>query len=145
MFCYVYAQEEDDQCALYTDCESCIGGTNVTHGVICYYCNDLCKTAHFNGLISGDCPLLETYVWSCSYNGLIIVILLSVGSCCVCCICCIPVCVVCLCCIAACSKRRTAVVQTEINQQLLGDNRKERRENRKVNTKLVMEKYGRAV
>ena len=145
LFCYVYADEEDP-CVGYGDsCETCLGASNVTAGVVCFYCSDKCET--YKGLISGDCTLTNTHVWNCSYNALVYLIVITVSSLCVCCICCafLPCCV-CVCCIIACSKRRsTVVVQEEMSEQLLGDHRREERENRKQQTKLVMEKYGNAV
>lgn len=145
LFCYVYAYE-DDKCAQYEDCVTCLEGTNVTEGVLCYFCGESCRTAKFNGLISGNCDLSQSYIWSCSYNALFSVIVLSVSSFCVCCVCCTLTCFLCLCCIAACNRRgKSTVVHEEMTQQLLGDQRRERRENRKVKTKLVMEKYGNAV
>ena len=147
LFCYVYVYaDETDECSQYTDCLSCIEGANLTVGMLCYFCGGTCETVHFNGIISGDCTITDTHIWSCSYNALFYVIVLLVSSLCVCCICCVLTCFLCLCCIAACSKRRrTTVVQQEMSEQLLGDQRAERRENRKIQTKLVMEKYGKAV
>ncbi|KAI6660837.1 hypothetical protein LOD99_13561 [Oopsacas minuta] len=145
---FAYDYENYDACSEYTSCDTCMGASNVSTipPEICYWCDPECKSAISNSLIVNDCELSNSYIGTCAISGLGIIIVLGASSLCVCCICCGCTCLLCLCCIAACNRSKgIKVVNQEVHEELLGEEREKRRDQRKMQTKLVMEKYGKAV
>lgn len=139
--------DAEDFCAMHNgSCLECVRAANDSVDVICYSCGDSCLPVEFQGIVSNRCSLSETHIWSCSVSGLGFVILVSVGTVCLCCACVGLACFVCLCCISTCSKRQVrGRFDDEATVRLIGEQKKKRREERRVMSKLRMERYAQDV